>query len=255
MRRAFGFVMIPPRLILAPVDFSDCSRVSLAFAARLARQCRAELHVLHAESPLLEAAARSRSIDLAGQARAELRGFMETTCPGADGLPLYYVASGQPTDAICNAAARHRADVIVMGPHGLSRLQRVILGSTTRDVLLRATTDVIVVPPSWAAPAVGPALEGTGPVVAALRDPASGADTVAAAGALAGSLGTTSETVHFSRDEHKDAGEALLEYLAAPARQRAVLVLERSRHQGRTELGPTTRTLLTGCDAPMLWRA
>jgi nucleotide-binding universal stress UspA family protein len=56
----FHAAMIPPCLILAPADFSDCSRVALAFAARLAQHCGAELHVLHAEPPLLAAAARSR---------------------------------------------------------------------------------------------------------------------------------------------------------------------------------------------------
>src|SRR5436190_9153822 len=49
--------MIPPRAILAAVNFSDTARVALAFAARLAQHCGAELHVLYAENPLLDAAA------------------------------------------------------------------------------------------------------------------------------------------------------------------------------------------------------
>lgn len=64
--------MTRPRSILAAVDFSDASRVALQFAARLAHQCQAELHVLHAEDPLLNAAARHHGIDLSSETREEL---------------------------------------------------------------------------------------------------------------------------------------------------------------------------------------
>ena len=55
--------MFPPRAILASVDFSEPSRVALTCAARLAKQCRAHLHVLHAEDPLLASAAMDRLLD------------------------------------------------------------------------------------------------------------------------------------------------------------------------------------------------
>jgi len=50
--------MILPRTILAAVDFSDASRAALVLAARLARHCGSDLHVVHAEHPLLDAAAQ-----------------------------------------------------------------------------------------------------------------------------------------------------------------------------------------------------
>jgi nucleotide-binding universal stress UspA family protein len=49
--------MIPPTTILVAVDFSDASFTALACAARLARQSKATLRVLHVEDPLLSAAA------------------------------------------------------------------------------------------------------------------------------------------------------------------------------------------------------
>ena len=57
--------MIPPRAILAAVTLSETSRVELVLAARLARHCGADLHVLYVEDPLLDAAARHAGIDLA----------------------------------------------------------------------------------------------------------------------------------------------------------------------------------------------
>src|SRR5262249_19448682 len=56
--------MIPPRAVLAAVSFSDTSRVELVLAARLARHCGADLHVLYVEDPLVDAAARRAGIDL-----------------------------------------------------------------------------------------------------------------------------------------------------------------------------------------------
>ena len=261
--------MIPPRLILAPVDFSECSRVSLAFAARFAQQCGATLHVLHAESPLLEAAARSRAIDLPTEADTELRAFMASTYPAASGLALYRVVSGSPVAAICEAAA-HRADLIVMGPHGLSRLARAVLGSTTEGVLLRTSIDVMVVPPSWTAPAADvPGLSGIGPVVVGVRDVATASPAVETGKALAGVLGTHVEAVRVVGEGPSDAvpvdsvlvkslqgepGAALLDYLATPEHSRSLLVLDRTHRRGKTGLGRTTRALLTYCQAPMFWR-
>ena len=67
--------MMPARSILAAVDFSAPSRVALEFAARLANQYGATLHVLHAQDPLLAAAAQSEGIDLVRESRDELARF------------------------------------------------------------------------------------------------------------------------------------------------------------------------------------
>ena len=241
----------------------------MTFAARLAQHCNAALHVLHAESRLLEAAARSRDIDLVAQTRIELQRFTEGTYPAANGLPLYYVVSDPPVAAICGAAARHHADLIVMGPHGRSRLERAVLGSTTEAVLLRATTDVLVVPPSWTPPVAElPGLSGMGPVVIGIRDPATAGPSIEAAEALASTLKSYVEVVHVVSDVPSetfaladtvlllrgDPGRALLDHLATPGRLHSVLLLDRTHRRGRTELGRTTRTLLTHCQVPMFWR-
>ncbi len=73
--------MIPPARILAAVDFSESSRTALAFAARLTGTAGAELHVMHAEEPLLAAAARTRGLDLSAELRDELRAFVSGTWP------------------------------------------------------------------------------------------------------------------------------------------------------------------------------
>ena len=68
--------MIPPRTVLAAVDFSDSSRVALVFAGRLATHCGATLHVLYDGDYLLVAAAASRGVDLVKETRDELDLFV-----------------------------------------------------------------------------------------------------------------------------------------------------------------------------------
>lgn len=142
--------MLPPRRVLAPVDFSPYSRTSLTFAARLSHQCAAELHVVHVQPPLLDAAAEASHIDLHGETRVALAAFMaEAVAPGT-AEPIHHVAAGSPADAICSVATTAQVDLIVMGPRGRSRLAATLLGSTTKGVLQHAPCPVAVVPGAWA---------------------------------------------------------------------------------------------------------
>ena len=189
--------MIPPKSILAAVDFSDSSRVALDFAARLARHSGATLHVLHAEEPLLAAAANASGIDLTRETREELAQFAHAV-QSAAGLPLHYhVATGRSATTICNAAAREQADLIVVGMHGMSGPARSVFGSTTEGVLRAADTSVLVVPNTWVPPRADSAdLSGMGPVVAAIESTEPAVACAAAACRLAAILGTSVDLLH-----------------------------------------------------------
>jgi nucleotide-binding universal stress UspA family protein len=189
--------MFPPRVILAAVDFSEASRVALTFAARLAKQCEAELHVLYAEDPLLAAAAKTAGMDLTGETRDELSAFMQTAAPAADWTPIHHVITGPPVEVIRDIAARERADVIVAGMRGMSGAQRAMFGSTTEGILRNADTSVLVVPDDWTPPQPeSPGLAGTGPIVAAVDMSSAALAAARAACDLAAALGTQVEAVH-----------------------------------------------------------
>jgi nucleotide-binding universal stress UspA family protein len=185
--------MFPPRVVLAAVDFSEPSRVALVCAARLATQCGAELHVLHAEDPLLAGAAHAGGVDLTGETREELGAFMQTAAPTGDWTPIHHVVIGPAVDVIRDIAVRERADMIVIGMRGMSGVERAMFGSTTEGVLRTADTSVLVVPGSWTPPQPGSRdLAGTGPVVAGIE---MSAPSLAAC-LLAATLGTSVEAVH-----------------------------------------------------------
>lgn len=189
--------MIPPRTILAAVDFSDTSRTALAFAARFASQTDAALHVLHAEHPLLQEAAHRAGIDLNKESKDELRRVVSTTPPAGRREPHLHVVNGPAVDVIVNSAERENADVIVLGSHGMSGAERLMFGSTTEGVLRKANAPILVVPRGWTPPRPETAdLSGMGPVIAGVdfTEPALAAG--AAACELAAVLSTSVEIAH-----------------------------------------------------------
>ena len=165
-------------------------------AARLARHCDAELHVVHAEDPLLSAAAVRAGRDLTAELREELDRFVRGATPS--GMPTcHHVATGAPVLVIGQIAARAGADLIVVGAHGMSGVTRLLFGSTTEAVLREAAVSVLVVPDTWRpADPRSDDLRGTGPLVAAYDfTPPAHAAAIAAC-ALAARLQTSVELVH-----------------------------------------------------------
>lgn len=192
--------MVPPRRVLAATDFSAPSRTALDFGARLASQCRSELHVLHVQDPLLATAAEAGGFDLIGETRQELERFVRAVGVPRDGVHLH-VVTGAAAAAVCDVAAREHVDVVVVGAHGMSGAEHAVFGSVAEGVIRRATTSVLVVPSTWIAPrAEHGGLPGLGPVIVA-TDLCTPSVQAAAAGCdLARALDTTVELVHVVAD-------------------------------------------------------
>jgi nucleotide-binding universal stress UspA family protein len=219
--------MFPPRIVLAAVDFSEASRVALNCAARLAKQCGAELHVLHAEDPLLAGAAREAGVDLTRETRDELTAFMQSAAPAGEWAPTQHVVTGPAVDVIRDIAERERADVIVIGMRGMSGVERTMFGSTTEGVLRAADRSVLVVPGSWKPPEpASPDLRGTGPIVVGIELSTRALAATRAAGRLAALFGTSLDAVH------------VVPLLSVPARwsAHASAALEQHVRQARADI-------------------
>ena len=189
--------MIPPRTILAAIDFSDTSRTALVCAARLARHCQARLHVVHAEHPLLGAAAEHSGIDLAAQTREELQRTVAAAPPAADCSPQLHAVAGPAVEVILEVAGARQADLVVVGSRGMSGAEKLVFGSTTEGLLRRSEVSVLVVPFGWTPPRAATVdLAGTGPVIAAVDMSDSSLAAARAACRLASTLGTAVEVVH-----------------------------------------------------------
>jgi universal stress protein A len=146
-----------PRSIVCAVDFSESSRHALRWAQVLARRYQSLLIVVNAVDPLLAEASKVRfNLDLVhADTEPALRKFIAATETGETGEAgetahsvetMLDVRVGEPSDVILDAAAKHSADLIVLGTHGLRGFRKLLLGSTAERVLRRTQTAVLAVP-------------------------------------------------------------------------------------------------------------
>ena len=140
----------PPARILGPVDLSDTSAGTLRCALELLEQAgihAAALEALFVLSPA-EASIHFSPDQISYLAREELKRFAEKEIPNV--RVERQVRAGMPWEQILLEAKEIKADLLVLGTHGRSGLERLLLGSVTSDVLREASCSVLVVPPDAA---------------------------------------------------------------------------------------------------------
>ncbi len=139
------------RQVLCPVDFSDTSYKALHHAAAIARWYGAELHVLNAimpmNPPLAVGASLPQTIGVESQEAAErsLRRMVDRVGI-VRGESREVVCIGTAAGAILDYAREQRIDLIVLGTHGLSGIERMLLGSVAERVLHHAPCPVLTIP-------------------------------------------------------------------------------------------------------------
>ncbi len=142
--------------ILAPTDFSKPAAAAVHAASGLARQYKAELHLLHIVAT-----------------QAYYAEMPEMMLPPMEGFSLQLLASGKekiaelasglgreihvhtrveesparPADTIAEVARSIKADLIVIGSHGRTGLMHILLGSTAERVVRESACDVLVIKP------------------------------------------------------------------------------------------------------------
>jgi universal stress protein E len=142
----------PFETILAPVDFSERSRISLGTAIETARDDNARLLILHAYAlpaaglALLDMQPPPEVIEAyEEQKKAELEEFVDTfDVEGVEVETLLGLDS--PPSAIARTAAQRDVSLICMGTHGERGFRRLLLGSTTARVLRQMPCSVLTVP-------------------------------------------------------------------------------------------------------------
>ncbi len=148
-------ILGPPQTILAPVDFSECSRRSLARAAQLARASGGEVVAFNcfrsepvSQSPYFGSLPRldGENVSAAIRDRFErLEAMIEEL--GVDDVTKTadVELSESVTRSILDEAEEYGADLICLGSHGRTGLDRMVLGSTAEHVLRKSRIPVLVV--------------------------------------------------------------------------------------------------------------
>ena len=146
--------MIEIRRILCPIDFSDHSRRALDHAFAIARWYESTLTVLHVFSSIPVAAFGPGPVAFEpvvltpvdrDQLLADTKAF--AAAESAPGVTVEAVVrEGVATREILEQAASMPADLLVLGTHGRSGFERLVLGSVAEKVLRKASCPVMTVP-------------------------------------------------------------------------------------------------------------
>lgn len=138
--------------ILVPVDFSLHAEVALLYAKEIARHAGAELclfHVVPAQPYPVYTDMGGSSIydfqpDIEEKALARLDQLYKRVA-GEDGPASFVVAHGHGAKEILQQADEMSCDLIVIGTHGLTGVNRFVLGSVTAKAVRSAHAPVFVV--------------------------------------------------------------------------------------------------------------
>lgn len=137
--------------ILVPIDFSECSERALKVGLEMAKAFGASVHVVHVypasayvapplvPGPVLVGQFRDQSQKAFEEYLARIKNEHGVAIPGT-------LLEGVPHAEIVRLASELGADLIVMGTHGRTGLEHLLLGSVAERVLRTSTIPVLTVP-------------------------------------------------------------------------------------------------------------
>lgn len=127
--------MVHVRKILYPTDFSTYSNQAYFHAMALAETHDAVLSLVFVYNPGIE-----------GGTRAWWRDQLERLTPANPDIAVQHVfLEGDPAGEIVRHAAEAGIDMIVMGTHGRTGVDRLLMGSVAERVLRDAPCSVLVI--------------------------------------------------------------------------------------------------------------
>jgi nucleotide-binding universal stress UspA family protein len=139
--------------VLCPTDFSESSAHAIDWAVMIAAWYKARIVAIHV------AGAPAGAVPEFGISSGESIGNAETERLRSETARCFSAAEragvaldilvdiGPPAARILDRALALPADLIVMGTHGVSGFERLVLGSVTEKVLRKAVCPVLTVPP------------------------------------------------------------------------------------------------------------
>lgn len=149
--------MVSVKKILCAVDFSESSPQVAEYAATLAAATKAEILCVYIAPSLAEyvgfnvpqAALDTFVGDVVTSAGTTMDEFVAAHFPGLPAKGL--VLAGYPAEEILAAAEEQHVDMIVMGTHGRTGIDRIIFGSVAEKVVKAAVCPVLTIKPNEAA--------------------------------------------------------------------------------------------------------
>jgi nucleotide-binding universal stress UspA family protein len=138
--------------ILFPTDFSEGASQALQYAIDMAKKYGAKLHIVHIIYDIAKVSGwyvPHRSVDemykeILEGAKKELEKFGVEELSGMKDIERS-VLMGVPHEEIMNFARKNKIDLIIMGTHGRTGIDRILFGSTAAQVVRFAPCPVLTV--------------------------------------------------------------------------------------------------------------
>jgi len=137
--------------ILVPTDFSQHAEDALKVAAQIAKKDNSEIIILH----MLELPHQMNDAILGGKSIPETMLFMKkanemldeiASRSYLDGIPVTEIAKiDRPIHGISQVSKDYEIDLIVMGSHGSSGIQELLIGSNTEKVVRNSEIPVLFI--------------------------------------------------------------------------------------------------------------
>lgn len=149
-----GDLAVPPERVLLPVDLSPLSlevvRTAVALLDRFRGPRKPEVELLFVVTDRDERMLRASSPDEEPSAAAQrhMDRFVATCAAMSSLRPTGSLATGAAADEIVRRAEETRPDLVIVGTHGRSGFERLMIGSVAADVVRSVPTSVLVIPPT-----------------------------------------------------------------------------------------------------------
>lgn len=137
--------------ILVPTDFSEHAEDALKVAVQIAKKNDSEIIVLH----MLELPHQMNDAILGGASIPETMLFMKkanemldeiSSRPYLDGIPVTEIVKiDKPIHGITQVSKDYDIDLIIMGSHGSSGVEELLIGSNTEKVVRNSEIPVLVI--------------------------------------------------------------------------------------------------------------
>jgi nucleotide-binding universal stress UspA family protein len=176
--------------ILIPTDFTDVAKLALGYAKAIARQADSQLLLVHVNPPLAAIDSPELAWVDAGVILKSMEERLERSSADlrSEGFRVGTLSvNGSLQDEILFLVERENVDLIVLGTHSKTGLERLMFGSDAESILRRVSCPVLTVGPRAAKPSA-PVWPPANVLCATTLDPDAAAGTAAYAFVLAHQL-------------------------------------------------------------------
>jgi len=142
-------VQIAFKNILFAMDFSSTTGLALPFAVEIARRSGATIHAVHVVQPdiypLVPPSEWQKMAQEEKEFREEKRNQLEEEFQG---LPHEFLfPAGNVWENIANIVEDKNIDLLILGTHGRTGMEKILLGSVAEKIFRQATCPVLTVGP------------------------------------------------------------------------------------------------------------